>query len=719
MRDVLVGLFKRKQIMIYRSTLLGFALVALLSFNLQKPEAKPNNSDDSSIQYLPTHSATAKEVVSELSKRHFNKRRFDDLLSAQFLDAYLQRLDGNKSLFLKTDITDFDKYRYRLDDTFRAGNLSPGFQIFNLYQRRLISRLETTIEQLPALVNGFDFSKSEYLNLEPDSRDWPTDAATAQDIWRKQIKNSVLGLQLAGKENKKIIETLQRRFENQLNRVKQYNANDVFQLYVNALTELYDPHTNYLSPRVSENFNISMSLSLEGIGAVLQIEDEFTKVVRLVHAGPADKQGELQPADRIVGVGQGKKGAIQDVVGWRLDEVVELIRGPKDSYVRLEVIPVNAEEDKHTLIQIQRNTVKLEEQSAKKSIVELPVGNKQTVKVGVIEVPTFYNDFDAMQRGDPNFKSTTRDVKKILDELILEGVEGIVMDLRDNGGGSLQEANDLTGLFIEQGPTVQIKHSSNRLYQDGKRRKSPYYDGPLVVLINRLSASASEIFAGAIQDYQRGIVVGSQSFGKGTVQSLTQLKLGQLKVTESKFYRVSGESTQHRGVIPDIEFPDLYDKEEIGESSLDRALPWDQISQADFPHYFDIPSVLPGLQEKHTVRIKNNADFIYLNERISLLKDNDIGEKLSLNENERKASREKNRKQLLDIENKRRKSKGELLLTDLEDDSDSKTDSDDKGEESDTDDPLITEAAHILLDALPIYQPHLLSNSSVQVESRI
>ena len=403
-----------------------------------------------------------------------------------------------------------------------------------------------------------------------------------------------------------------KRYSSQLKRVRQYNNQDVFQIYANALTELYDPHTNYLSPRRSENFNINMSLSLEGIGAVLQLEDEYTKVARLVAKGPADKQGELQPADRIVGVGQGVDGRIEDVVGWRLDEVVELIRGPKDSTVRLEVIPAKAKStDKHKIITIVRNKVKLEEQSAQKRVLEVPDGDR-VIKVGVIDIPAFYIDFDAMRRGDKQYKSTTRDVKKLLHELQDEGVDGILVDLRNNGGGSLQEANELTGLFIEYGPTVQIRHSSRRVWRDGKRLKTTYYDGPLVVLINRLSASASEIFAGAIQDYQRGLIVGDRSFGKGTVQTLIPLTEGQLKITESKFYRISGGSTQHRGVVPDVEFPSLYDPEEIGESALERALDWDQINPVRHQRYNDLSTVVPRITSLFEQRSASNPDFIYL-----------------------------------------------------------------------------------------------------------
>jgi carboxyl-terminal processing protease len=442
----------------------------------------------------------------------------------------------------------------------------------------------------------------------------------------------------------------------------------------------------------------------------LQLEDEYTKVARLVPKGPADKQGELHASDRIVGVGQDEDGEIEDVVGWRLDEVVELIRGPKDSTVRLEVIPAKSKSsDQRKVITIVRNKVKLEEQSAQKKILDIPNG-EQTLKVGVIDIPAFYIDFEAMRRGDKDYKSTTRDVKKLLAELQEEGVDGIVVDLRNNGGGSLQEANELTGLFIEYGPTVQIRHSSRRVWRDGKRLKTEYYDGPLVVLINRLSASASEIFAGAIQDYERGIIVGDRSFGKGTVQTMVPLTEGQLKITESKFYRISGESTQHRGVVPDLTFPSLYDPEEIGESSLDHALNWDQINPVRHRRYNDLSTLLPSLNGLFDERSVHNPDFIYLEEQVNLAQQTRGIEELPLNEEARLALRESQEEKALVIENKRRKAKGEELLTSLDDEeldeeeaaddeADEEADATDS-EEEEKDDVLLTEAGNVLVDAL-------------------
>ncbi|MGL4564612.1 MAG: carboxy terminal-processing peptidase, partial [Halioglobus sp.] len=530
-------------------------------------------------------SATMLELIDQLEQRHYAKHSYDDGMSSAHLDSYIESLDGGKMFFTSADLADFEKYRMAMDEQLHEGNLEAGFYIFNRFHERLQTRMQNMVDTLPQQIAAMDFTVNESYPLDIDEWEWAATEAELDDRWRKRLKNEVLSLKLAKKPADEITPTLVKRYTNQLKRLDQYNNQDVFQIYANALTELYDPHTNYLSPRRSENFNINMSLSLEGIGAVLQQEDEYTKVSSLVPKGPADKQGELKPADRIIGVGQGESGPIEDVIGWRLDEVVELIRGPKDSTVRLEVIPAKSKAaDEHKTITIVRNKVKLEEQSAQKKILEVPDGDRM-IKVGVIDIPAFYIDFDAMRRGEEDYKSTTRDVKVLLQELQAEGVEGIVIDLRNNGGGSLQEANELTGLFIEYGPTVQIRHSSRRVWRDGKRLKSTYYDGPMVVLINRLSASASEIFAGAIQDYQRGLIVGNRSFGKGTVQTLIPLTEGQLKITESKFYRISGDSTQHRGVVPDVEFPAIYDDEEIGESALDHALNWDQINPVRHQRY--------------------------------------------------------------------------------------------------------------------------------------
>ena len=626
----------------------------------------------------PMQGKTATDLVRKLETGHYSRLRFDDSLSSRLLDTYLKSLDPSRSFLYKSDVEAFESLRHQLDDEFRRGSLNAGFTIFNRYHDRISSRFDKLLAELPDMIAKFDFTVDESLSLEPEKLDWPIGEVEADERWRKEVKNAVLGLKLAGKDEDEILPTLEKRYQNQRNRIAQYNAQDVFMIYANALTRLYDPHTSYMSPHVLENFNINMSLSLEGIGAVLQRQEEHTQVVRLVPAGPADKQGELQPSDRIVAVAQGEDGQFEDVVGWRLDEVVKLIRGAKGTTVRLEVLPAKSvTQDQRKVISIVRNTVKLEEQSAKKDIIEIPRGDRM-LKLGVIDIPTFYADFEGKRRGDANFKSTTRDVKGLLDELMAESVDGIVIDLRGNGGGSLQEANDLVGLFVNRGPTVQVHNASrNRaqvyhtpgmvIFRGGKVVNTPYYDGPLLVLINRLSASASEIFTGAIQDYQRGIVVGSQSFGKGTVQTLVPLTEGQLKLTEAKFYRISGDSTQHRGVIPDVEFPSRYDPAETGESTLDHALNWDQINPLKHRKYLDIPALVPYLTDIHQARVGTNPDFVYLKDSLELAERADALTSLSLNEKARIALREEREAQSLMIENKRRKAKGLPPLTELED----------------------------------------------------
>ena len=441
------------------------ALALLVSLAALPATAKVKLDAPAPLEWQPVHGKTTTEVVARLESQHYRKQRFDDAMSTQLLESYLKSLDPARLFLLQGDIDGFARYRSTLDDSIHAGDLEPSFVIFRRYQQRVIQRLEKVLADLPATVAAMDFTEDEFLELDRTKSPWPKTVTEADELWRLRLKNSVLSLRLAGKKNDDIVKLLDRRHRNQLNRVMQYSGEDVFQIYLNALSGLYDPHTNYLSPRTSENFNINMSLKLEGIGAVLQAEDEFTKVARLVPAGPAAKQGELKTADRIVAVGEGNKGEMKDVIGWRLDDVVDLIRGPKGSLVRLEVIPAGAksEEERRTIV-ITRNEVKLEEQSAQKRVLEIDNGNGRKSKIGVIDLPAFYIDFEAMRRGDPEFKSTTRDVQKLLSELMTENVDGVVIDLRENGGGSLQEANALTGLFIESGPTVQIRHSSARVF---------------------------------------------------------------------------------------------------------------------------------------------------------------------------------------------------------------------------------------------------------------
>lgn len=641
-----------------RRGLAGFALVCALAL------APPG---EARIDYSKDQAKTAAELIRQLEKRHYAKLEYDDELSSAHLDNYLDKLDPGRMFFSAADIADFEIYRTQMDERLPKGELDAGFSIFNRFHERLLTRLEQVLENLPESIGAMDFTIDERYALNDDDTPWAPGARQLDERWRLQLKNQVLNLRLTDKAQDEIQKTLEHRYRNQLERARQYNAQDAFQLYANALTELYDPHTNYFSPQRSENFNIGMRLSLEGIGAVLAREDEYTRVARIVPAGPADKQGQLRPSDRIVAVAQGDDGDFEDVIGWRLDEVVQLIRGPKGSTVRLRVLPAKSGADADPeIIEIVRNKVKLEEQSAQKRIIEVPGAEGAVTRLGVIDIPTFYIDFEAMRRGDAHYKSTTRDVRRLLDELEGEDVAGLIIDLRNNGGGSLQEANELTGLFIEYGPTVQIRHSSRRVWRDGKRLRSRYYEGPLMVMINRLSASASEIFAGAIQDYQRGLIVGDRSYGKGTVQTMVPLTEGQLKITESKFYRVSGDSTQHRGVVPDIPFPSLYDPEQIGESALDHALDWDRIKPIRHQRYSDIDALLPRLAALFDERSTDNPEFRYLQDQLAAAADNRRIEHVSLKEAVRRQERAEREARALAIENRRRVALGEDPVASLD-----------------------------------------------------
>ena len=614
---------------------------------------------------LPIHVTTTQNIVDALSSRHYVPTALNDELSARIFDTYIGDLDPSRSYFLQSDIDEFEQYRYKMDDALKRGNLSPAFDIFNRYHERVITRFEKIIATLDEDLNRFDFTIPEDLLIDREKSPWAKTEKQLDDLWRKRLKDSVLNLKLTDKEPEKIQELLQKRFSNRLTRSKQTNNEDVYQLYMNSFTKTYDPHTSYFSPRTSENFNINMSLSLEGIGAVLQLEDEYTKVVSLVTAGPADKAGSLKPNDKIVAVGQGKAGEMVDIIGWRLDEVVQLIRGRKDTVVRLDIITASDGDADPKIISIVRNKVELEEQSAQSEIIELEQFGAQH-KIGVVSIPTFYIDFQALQKGDRNYKSTTRDVKKLIRDLLSQDVDGLVIDLRNNGGGSLQEAKLLTGLFIERGPTVQIRSKSNRVDILDDRDSSIIYDGPLAVLVNRLSASASEIFAGAIQDYERGIIIGSQTFGKGTVQSLLPLNRGQLKLTQAKFYRISGESTQEKGIIPDIKYPSNYNPESIGESTLDSPLPWDKISATTYRRKHSINHLVPELKSLHDERVSNNAEFNYLSEAFAYRKTRSENDTISLNEKKRLQEKTDREGFWLALENKRRVALGEEPIASLD-----------------------------------------------------
>ncbi|MCD4718439.1 MAG: carboxy terminal-processing peptidase, partial [Desulfobacula sp.] len=553
-----------------------------------------------------------------------------------------------KQLFTLEDINSFKRYQFRLDNELKRGNLNTGFKIFNLYMARSKERLEYISLMIKTWEKELDFNKTDFMIIDNDLRQWKPNTQTLYSLWEKELKNHIISMILDDQEKSSIKDNLDRIYSNRLKRLLQTDSNDIFQVFMNTITASFDPHTQFFPPRASEDFDIHMSLSLEGIGAVLQTEYEYTKVVRLIPKGPADKSNLLMPGDKIVGVGQGKNGEIKDTMGQRIDHVVKLIRGPKNTFVRLKIIPAKKSDSTKT-IQIKRDKVKLEEQSAKKSIITIDHNNK-ALKIGIIEIPNFYIDFNAYHKGEKDYKSTTKDVKKLLFELKEENIDGLIIDLRDNGGGSLKEASQLTGLFLKSGPTVQIKtkYRITRLYDDDPTIE---YSGPLIVLINRMSASASEIFAGAIKDYNRGVIVGTRSFGKGTVQELQPLGKGKLKITSAKFYRVSGESTQNLGVVPDLKYPQIYKIEDTGESSLDGALPWDTTVRTSYNSYRKLQGIHSKIFVQYQKRSLKDPGLNYLNKRIEMISKLNSQTSISLNLNARK-SRKKYYEQLeLDIEN--------------------------------------------------------------------
>jgi len=664
-------------------------------------------SDKDTVYFFPekNQEKISDEVLNFLKDYHYKRQKIDDVPSDKVFTRYIEDLDWNRLYFLKSDIDDFQVLKYCLDDALKQGDLKPVFMIFNRYQCRVIERLQFIISLLEKEMDHFTYQTNEQLEIDRKDSPWPLNTAELDDLWRKRIKNEVINLRLSEKEPGKIKELLQKRYTSQLNRVKQRNSEDVFWTYMNSLTQIFDPHTQYFSPQLSENFDISMKLSLEGIGALLQGSNEYTKIVRLIPAGPAEKSGLLKPGDRIVGVGQDDDKEIVNVVGWRLDEVVELIRGPKKTVVRLEVIPVDSVDDNNTkLIKITRDTVKLEEQAAQKKIVTME-SRGISYKIGIVDIPTFYIDFNAYMEGREDYKSTTRDVKRLLKELVQEKVDGVIVDLRDNGGGALEEAKALTGLFIKEGPIVQVRKENGYTATLKDPDKEIDYEGPLVVMINRMSASASEIFAGAVQDYNRGIIIGTQSFGKGTVQSLENLKKGQLKITRGKFYRISGESTQNKGVVPDIIFPELYDKEKIGESALPESLPWDTIGKVRYQPLPEISSKLDQLRALHEKRSKDDPGFLYLSKGIERLKEAREKKFISLNETIRKKELEESEQKRFELENMRRAIQGEALLADISELENNEEDELTPVEENAEDkkfDPMMTEAEKILLDYICI-----------------
>lgn len=646
----------------------------------------------------PTQSRTAIDIIDKLSADHFRKLPLNDKLSEELLNSYIEALDPAKGYFTQVDLKEFSKWDELLDDQLKRGSLTAGFAIYNRYNELALARWQQNIRLLESDFE-FDFSRKEYLPLDAEALDWADSQKALDEYWRKRIKDSLLRLILNDKDEKSARELLIKRYKNLITRLEQRNADDVFEVYMNALAMLYDPHTNYLSPRSTKNFEISLSLSLEGIGAVLQKKDEHTEVVRIVPGGAAESQGELKPEDKIIAVGQGD-GEMVDVIGWRLDEVVELIRGPKGTTVRLEVIPAIATDSQ--TIAIVRDKIKLEEQAAQSEIIEIPGPAGTSNRFGVINIPAFYLDIEAYYKRDRNYKSTTRDVIRLIDKLRGDNVDGIILDLRGNGGGFLQEATTLTDLFIDQGPVVQVRFANDKISRHQRSRSAAYYDGPLLVLIDRLSASASEIFAGAIQDYGRALVVGETSFGKGTVQARTPLKAGELKLTESKFYRVSGDSTQNRGVVPDILLPSMFDHEQIGESSEPHALPWDQIHSVPHRRYYDFSALLNTLKINHAKRLSSDPDLIHLTEESAMFDALREQKSLPLNIEARKQLRNKDEQKRLELENKRRARKSLAPFENMEAWKKAIQEQAEKDTPISEEDPILYETGNIFADYLSL-----------------
>jgi len=599
----------------------------------------------------------ARRVSDIIAREHYRRAPLDDRLSSLILDRYLDSIDGGRSYFYASDIAEFEKYRYELDDAIKAGDVEPAFVIFRRYQLRSRERMNYAIE---LLAKKPDFDIDESFNFDREKEPWPANAAEMNELWRKRVKNDALSLVTAGKTWPEAADILRKRYEHVAKRMDQSKPEDVFEAFMNAFVLSLDPHSNYFSARNSEEYNIQMSLSYEGIGASLALTDDYVTVVDVIAGGPAAVSKQLAANDRITAVGEGKTGELVDVIGWRLDDVVQKIRGPGGTVVRLQLLPAGAAPGSaQKVVEFTRNRVSLEAQASHKAMRTV-VRNGREIKVGIITVPSFYQDYDASRAGAKDFRSTTRDVQRLIGELRKDGMDVLIMDLRANGGGYLPEAESLTGLFIDKGPVVQLRDTTGRVEVDDDPDPAIFYSGPMVVLVDRFSASASEIFAAAIQDYGRALIIGQQTYGKGTVQNAHPLnytifgrkpELGQLNVTIGKYYRITGESTQDRGVTPDIVLPSLIDANEVGESTRDRALPWDHIDAAAFKVEGDLKPVAASLQKLHDERTANSADFRYLHDDIAAMEAMRNQKVLSLNLKTREAERKRLESERLEREN--------------------------------------------------------------------
>jgi carboxyl-terminal processing protease len=621
-----------------------------LSLSLISPQLLADTKEDviSPIVLAPEsqHATASKRITAQFTRAHYKKIQMNDSLSQEIFDRYVKQLDYNRNVFLADDIKGFEKYALDFDSVIARGKLDIAYDMYNLNLQRRLERYQYALTLLDV---AFDFTKKESYFFDREDAPWAKSSAELDSLWQMKVKYDALNLILAGKEWPKVQEVLTKRYKYAIKRLQQSESEDVFQIVMNSFARVVEPHTSYLSPRNAERFQVDMNLSLEGIGAVLRAEEDYTTIMSIVAGGPADKSKLLKPKDRIVGVSQGDK-KFEDVVGWRLDDVVDLIKGPKGSKVRLQVLAESSSDDADiTIVTMIRDKIILEDRAAKSEVYFENEGALDSKKLGVITIPSFYNDL-------------SRDVKKELETLKAENVEGIIIDLRGNGGGSLREATLLTGLFIDKGPVVLVRDGANRVQVNADTDGVTYYDGPLTVMVDRFSASASEIFSAAMQDYQRGVIVGEHTFGKGTVQQhrplgrvydLYDKPFGSIQYTIAKFYRINGGSTQHRGVMPDITFPSAIDPADWGESKEDNALPWDQVPKARYSTLDTLDNNLSYLSSLHQERIKSNREFNYLLDDIKIYKAEKDDKSISLNLIERKTKRDLRKEERLVRANER------------------------------------------------------------------
>ncbi len=620
-------------------------LTIALAMGVVASHAAPSTAAPVALEPAPQQIQAAAMTAELLTRFHYTPMALDDAMSQKTFDRYVKSMDPERLFFLQSDIDQFTPARDKLDDAIKSRDLTTPFAMFNLYQRRVQERLAYGRALLD---QQFDFAQQESYAYQRRNEAWARTDEEVRDLWRRRVKNDWLRLKLTGKDDAAIRATLAKRYDYALANTKRLKSEDVFQLFMNAYATSVEPHTNYLGPKATADFDISMRLSLVGIGAVLQERDDMTVIRELVPGGPAARSGKLKVGDRIVAVGQAGDSALTDVLGWRLDDVVQLIRGAEDSVVKMSILPVDANLDApQQVVSLVRKKVTLEQQAAKKSVIEVKDGNV-TRRIGVISLPAFYQDYEARKKGDKAFKSATRDVANLLGELKKDGVDSVLIDLRNNGGGSLNEAVELSNLFIGSGPVVQQRDSRGTIRVEGNSNATAAWDGQLGVLINRGSASASEIFAAAMQDYGRALIIGEPSFGKGTVQTVVNLdavahndkpKLGEVKMTVAQFYRVNGGTTQLRGVTPDIPLPTFVDTES-GESGFDNALPWGQIQSADYQRLGDLTDILPMLQIKHEQRVAKDLEFRFLKEDIGEFMELKNKKSTSLNEVVRRQERD-------------------------------------------------------------------------------